>query len=76
MTVRMTKGVPQAKRTVAVEPTIDMENVARAIASALASLPPRTPSVLSMTVMAADMPSSARLRRSACLVGALGTLEA
>ena len=54
MTVRMTKGVPQANGTVAVEPTMDVENVARAVAY-MASLPPEA-NVLTMTVMAAGMP--------------------
>jgi NADP-dependent 3-hydroxy acid dehydrogenase YdfG len=54
MTVRMTKGVPQANGSVAVEPTMDVENVARAVAY-MASLP-LDANVLFMTVMATDMP--------------------
>ena len=54
MTVRMTKGVPQANGTVAVEPTMDVENVARAVVY-MASLP-LDANVLFMTVMATDMP--------------------
>ena len=54
MTERMKKGVPQANGTVMVEPTMDVENVARAVAY-MASLP-LDANVLFMTVMATDMP--------------------
>ena len=54
MTARMKKGVPQANGSVAVEPTMDVENVARAVAY-MASLP-LDANVLFMTVMATDMP--------------------
>ncbi len=54
MTARMKKGVPQANGTVAVEPTMDVDNVARAVAY-MASLP-LDANVLFMTVMATDMP--------------------
>ena len=54
MTERMKKGVPQANGTVMEEPTMDVENVARAVAY-MASLP-LDANVLFMTVMATDMP--------------------
>ena len=54
MTARMKKGVAQANGSVAVEPTMDVENVARAVAY-MASLP-LDANVLFMTVMATDMP--------------------
>jgi NADP-dependent 3-hydroxy acid dehydrogenase YdfG len=54
MTARMKKGVAQANGSVAVEPTMDVENVARAVAY-MASLP-LDANVLFMTVMATEMP--------------------
>jgi NAD(P)-dependent dehydrogenase (short-subunit alcohol dehydrogenase family) len=54
MTVRMQQGVPQADGELAVEPTIDVEHVARAILYT-ASLP-LDANVLFMTVMATKMP--------------------
>ncbi|MFO0823703.1 MAG: SDR family oxidoreductase [Gemmataceae bacterium] len=54
MTARMKEGVMQANGTLAVEPTMDVECVARAIVY-MASLPPDA-NVLSMTVMANQMP--------------------
>ena len=54
MTERMKKGVPQANGTVAPEPTMDVENVARAVVY-MASLP-LDANVLFMTVMATKMP--------------------
>ncbi len=54
MTARMTEGVPQANGTVVAEPTMDVENVARAILY-MASLP-LDANVLFMTVMATKMP--------------------
>jgi NAD(P)-dependent dehydrogenase (short-subunit alcohol dehydrogenase family) len=54
MTGRMAAGVPQANGTVAVEPTMDVEHVARAVAY-MAGLPPDA-NVLFMTVMATGMP--------------------
>ncbi|HEV6966278.1 MULTISPECIES: SDR family oxidoreductase [Roseateles] len=54
MTLRMRQGVPQANGQVAVEPTMDVEDVARAVVY-MASLP-LSANVLSMTVMARDMP--------------------
>jgi NAD(P)-dependent dehydrogenase (short-subunit alcohol dehydrogenase family) len=54
MTERMKKGVPQANGTVMVEPTMDVQNVARAVVY-MASLP-LDANVLFMTVMATDMP--------------------
>jgi NAD(P)-dependent dehydrogenase (short-subunit alcohol dehydrogenase family) len=54
MTERMKKGVPQANGTVAVEPTMDVENVARAVVL-MASLP-LDANVEFMTVMATKMP--------------------
>ncbi len=54
MTARMKDGVPQANGTLAVEPTMDVENVARAVVY-MASLP-LDANVLFMTVMATKMP--------------------
>jgi len=54
MAVKMTKGVPQADGRIAVEPTMDVEEVAAAIVH-MASLP-LTTNVLSMTIMATKMP--------------------
>lgn len=54
MTARMKSGVPQANGERAVEPTMDVENVARAVVY-MASLP-LDANVLFMTVMATKMP--------------------
>jgi NAD(P)-dependent dehydrogenase (short-subunit alcohol dehydrogenase family) len=54
MTTRMKKGVPQAHGAVEVEPTMDADNVARAIVY-MASLP-LDANVLFLTVMATKMP--------------------
>jgi NAD(P)-dependent dehydrogenase (short-subunit alcohol dehydrogenase family) len=54
MTQRMTRGVPQANGTTAVEPTMDVQNVARSVAL-MASLPLNA-NVFALTVMATDMP--------------------
>ena len=54
MTERMAKGVPQPNGTVAVEPTMDVECVARAVVY-MASLP-LDANVLFLTVMATKMP--------------------
>jgi len=54
LTARMTSGVPQADGTVRAEPTMNVDDVARAVVY-MASLPPDA-NVLSMTVMAASMP--------------------
>jgi NAD(P)-dependent dehydrogenase (short-subunit alcohol dehydrogenase family) len=54
MTERMAKGVPQANGTVAVEPTMDVEAVAKAVVY-MASLP-LDANVLFLTVMASKMP--------------------
>jgi len=54
MTARMKAGVPQADGTIPVEPTIDVEHVARAVVY-MASLP-LAANVLFMTVMATTMP--------------------
>ncbi|MFI5400504.1 MAG: SDR family oxidoreductase [SAR324 cluster bacterium] len=54
MTARMAKGVPQANGTVAVEPTMNVQDVARAVVY-MASLPLEA-NVQFMTVMAAKMP--------------------
>jgi NAD(P)-dependent dehydrogenase (short-subunit alcohol dehydrogenase family) len=54
LTARMAEGVPQADGTVRVEPTFDVEDVARAV-SYMAGLPPSA-NVLFMTVMATEMP--------------------
>jgi NADP-dependent 3-hydroxy acid dehydrogenase YdfG len=50
----MKNGVHQANGTIAAEPTIDPEHIARAVAY-MASLPPDA-NVLTMTVMATQMP--------------------
>ncbi len=54
MTARMKNGVPQANGELAVEPTMDVEHVARAVVY-MASLP-LDANVLSLTVMATRMP--------------------
>ena len=54
MTERMAKGVPQPNGTVAVEPTMDVENVANAVLC-MAGMP-LDANVLFMTVMANKMP--------------------
>src|SRR6266581_1630065 len=54
MTARMAKGVPQANGTVEIEPTMDVEIVARAVVQ-MASLP-LDANILFMTVMATKMP--------------------
>jgi NAD(P)-dependent dehydrogenase (short-subunit alcohol dehydrogenase family) len=54
LTERMKNGVPQANGTIAVEPTMDPEIVARAVVY-MASLPLEA-NVQSMTVMATKMP--------------------
>jgi NAD(P)-dependent dehydrogenase (short-subunit alcohol dehydrogenase family) len=54
MTARMKDGVPQANGTVAPEPTMDVQNVARAVVY-MASLP-LDANVLFLTVMATKMP--------------------
>ena len=54
MTARMKDGVPQANGTVAAEPTMDVEQVARAVVY-MAGLP-LDANVLFMTVMATQMP--------------------
>jgi NAD(P)-dependent dehydrogenase (short-subunit alcohol dehydrogenase family) len=54
MTARMKAGVAQAGGQVAVEPTMAVENVARAVLY-MASLPPGA-NVLFLTVMATQMP--------------------
>jgi len=54
MTARMKKGVPQANGTIEVEPTMDVDNVARAVVY-MASLP-LDANVQFMTVMATKMP--------------------
>jgi NADP-dependent 3-hydroxy acid dehydrogenase YdfG len=54
LTARMKKGVLQAHGTVEVEPTMDVENVARAVVY-MASLP-LDANVLFLTVMATKMP--------------------
>lgn len=54
MTQKMQKGILQANGTVAVEPTMDVEHVARAV-SYMASLP-LDANVQFMTVMATNMP--------------------
>ena len=54
MTEKMKKGVLQADGSIAVEPTVDAEHIARAVAY-MASLPLEA-NVLSMTVMATQMP--------------------
>ena len=54
MTARMVEGVPQANGTIAVEPRMDVEHVARAVVY-MAELP-LDANVLFMTVMATQMP--------------------
>jgi len=54
LTARMAKGVPQADGSMAVEPTIDANHIARAVVY-MASLP-LDANVLTMTVMATKMP--------------------
>jgi hypothetical protein len=54
MTARMAKGVPQANGSVEVEPTMDVENVARSVVF-MASLP-LDANILTLTVMATKMP--------------------
>jgi NAD(P)-dependent dehydrogenase (short-subunit alcohol dehydrogenase family) len=54
MTARMKKGVPQPYGAIEVEPTMDVDNVARAVVY-MASLP-LDANVLFMTVMATKMP--------------------
>ena len=54
MTARMSRGVPQPDGALAVEPTFDAQQVARAVVY-MASLPPEA-NVLFMTVMATKMP--------------------
>ena len=58
LTARMKKGVPQANGTVAVEPTMDVDTVARAVVY-MASLP-LDANVQFLTVMATKMPFVAR----------------
>jgi len=54
MTQRMTRGVPQANGAVMVEPTMDVQNVARAVVF-MATVTPEA-NVQFMTVMATKMP--------------------
>ena len=54
MTARMAEGVPQANGTVAAEPVMDVANVGRSVAL-MASLP-LDANILSLTVMATEMP--------------------
>lgn len=54
MTARMSSGVPQADGSIAPEPTMDVEDVARSLVF-MASLPLDS-NVLTMTVMATKMP--------------------
>jgi NAD(P)-dependent dehydrogenase (short-subunit alcohol dehydrogenase family) len=54
MAAKMKTGMPQPNGTVAVEPVMDVECVARAV-SYMASLPPEA-NVLTLTVMATKMP--------------------
>ena len=54
LAARMTKGVPQAHGAIAVEPVMDVQNVANAVLH-MASLPLDV-NVLTMTVMATKMP--------------------
>jgi len=58
LTAKMSKGVPQANGSVAVEPTMDVEHVARAVVY-MASLP-LDANVQFMTVMATKMPHLGR----------------
>jgi NAD(P)-dependent dehydrogenase (short-subunit alcohol dehydrogenase family) len=54
MTQRMTRGVPQANGTVMVEPTMDVQNVARAVVF-MATVTPDA-NIQFLTVMATKMP--------------------
>ncbi len=54
MACKMTQGVPQADGRIAVEPTMDVEEVAAAVVH-MASLPLST-NILTMTIMATKMP--------------------
>jgi NAD(P)-dependent dehydrogenase (short-subunit alcohol dehydrogenase family) len=54
MTARMARGVPQANGTTMVEPTMDVDNVAKSVAL-MASLPLNA-NILTLTVMATEMP--------------------
>ena len=54
MTKRMAGGVPQANGTLAPEPTMDVENVARSVVL-MATMPPDA-NVFSLIVMATEMP--------------------
>jgi NAD(P)-dependent dehydrogenase (short-subunit alcohol dehydrogenase family) len=54
MTAPMARGMPQASGAIASEPTMDVENVARAVL-AMANLPLEA-NILFMTVMATNMP--------------------
>jgi NADP-dependent 3-hydroxy acid dehydrogenase YdfG len=54
LTQRMRNGVPQANGAIAVEPVMDVENVAQAVVF-MASLPPDA-NVQFLTVMATKMP--------------------
>jgi NAD(P)-dependent dehydrogenase (short-subunit alcohol dehydrogenase family) len=58
LTAKMSKGVPQANGSLAVEPTMDVEHVARAVVY-MASLP-LDANVQFMTVMATKMPHLGR----------------
>lgn len=54
MTARMARGVPQADGSTRVEPTMDVENVAKSVAL-MASLPLNA-NIMSLMVMATEMP--------------------
>lgn len=54
MASKMQKGVPQADGSIAIEPTMDVDNVVQAVLY-MASLPPEA-NVLHLTVMATKMP--------------------
>ncbi len=54
MAYKMTQGVPQADGRIAIEPTMDVEEVAAAVVH-MASLP-LTTNILTMTIMATKMP--------------------
>jgi NADP-dependent 3-hydroxy acid dehydrogenase YdfG len=54
MTEKMTRGMPQANGQIAVEPRMDVEDVARAVVY-MAGLP-LSANVQNMTVMATTMP--------------------
>jgi NAD(P)-dependent dehydrogenase (short-subunit alcohol dehydrogenase family) len=58
MTEKMKRGVPQADGSLGVEPTMDVAHVGRAVAY-MAGLPLEA-NVLSMTVMATQMPFTGR----------------